>query len=62
MRIESRIDRLGMSLESHPHCRLKGVAFYRMRVGNYRVIYDFDRAKGTLYLLGVGHRREVYRW
>jgi mRNA interferase RelE/StbE len=40
---------------------MKGVDSYRLRVGDYRVIYDFDRAKGVLYLLGVGHRREVYR-
>ena len=40
---------------------MKGVNAYRIRVGNYRVIYDFDRAKGILRLLSVGHRREVYR-
>ena len=60
-RIESTIDRLGMTLESHPHHRLKGMNAYRVRVGDYRVIYDFDRAKYVLHLLAVGHRREVYR-
>jgi mRNA interferase RelE/StbE len=60
-RIESSIDRLGATLGSYPHHRMKGVDSYRLRVGDYRVIYDFDRAKGVLYLLGVGHRREVYR-
>jgi mRNA interferase RelE/StbE len=40
---------------------MKGVDSYRLRVGDYRVIYDFDRTKGILYLLGIGHRREVYR-
>ncbi len=60
-RIESSIDRLGMKLETHPHHRLKGVEAYRLRVGDYRIIYDFDRAKGVLRLLAIGHRREVYR-
>ena len=60
-RIESSIDRLGLTLDSHPHHRLKGVEAYRLRVGDYRIIYDFDRAKGVLSLLAVGHRREVYR-
>jgi mRNA interferase RelE/StbE len=60
-RIESSIDRLGMTLDSHSHNRMKGVDAYRIRVGDYRVIYDFDRAKGVLHLLAVGHRREVYR-
>jgi mRNA interferase RelE/StbE len=60
-RIESNIDRLGMTLASHPHHRMKGMDAYRIRVGDYRVIYNFDRSKGILYLLVVGHRREVYR-
>lgn len=60
-RIESSIDRLGMALDKHAHHRMKGVDAYRIRVGDYRVIYDFDRAKGVLHLLSVGHRREVYR-
>jgi len=60
-RIESSVDRLGMTLETHSHHRMKGIAAYRFRVGDYRVIYDFDRSKGVLHLLAVGHRREVYR-
>ncbi len=60
-RVEASIDRLGMTLDSYPHHRMQGIEAYRVRVGNYRVIYDFDRAKGVLYLLAVGHRREVYR-
>lgn len=60
-RIESSIDRLGMTLDTHPHHRMKGVGAYRIRVGDYRVIYSFDRSRGNLHLLAVGHRREVYR-
>ena len=60
-RIESSIDRLGMTLDTHSHHRMKGVEAYRLRIGDYRVIYDFDRSKGLLHLLSVGHRREVYR-
>ena len=60
-RIESGIDRLGRTLDTHSHHRLKGMDSSRLRVGDYRVIYDFDRAQGVLHLLSVGHRREVYR-
>jgi mRNA interferase RelE/StbE len=60
-RIEAAIDRLGCSLDTHPHHRMKGVDSFRVRVGDYRVIYDFDRERGILRLLSVGHRREVYR-
>jgi mRNA interferase RelE/StbE len=60
-RIQDSIDHLGMAWDSHPHQGLKGVDAFRLRVGDYRVIYDFDRSKGILRLLSVGHRREVYR-
>lgn len=40
---------------------MKGTTAYRLRVGDYRIIYDFERAKGVLHLLAVGHRREVYK-
>ena len=53
-RIESAVDRLGTGLDTHPHHRMKGVEAFRLRVGDYRVIYDLDRAKGVLHLLGVG--------
>lgn len=32
---------------------------YRLRVGNYRIIFDLD--KHTLVILRVQHRKEVYR-
>ena len=59
--IQAGIDKLGLALDRHPHRRLKGLDAFRLRVGAYRVIYDFDRSKGILRLLSVGHRRDVYR-
>ena len=61
IRIEAKIDRLGLILDRFPHVRMTGLECYRIRVGDYRVLYDFDLSKGALYLLAVGHRREVYR-
>ena len=60
-RIEERVDRLGLMLDRSPHTHLTGMDCYRLRVGDYRVVYDFDRSKGVLCLLAVGYRREVYR-
>lgn len=60
-RIEVKIDQLGMQLNRLPHTRMKGLDCYRMRIGDYWVIQDFDLPKDVLYLLTVGHRREVYR-
>jgi len=60
-RIETKIDELGSRLGDYPHARLKGLNCYKLRVGDYRIAYDFDLAKGELRLLAMGHRREVYR-
>lgn len=40
---------------------MTGMDCFRLRVGDYRIIYDFDLSKGVLRLLAVGHRREVYK-
>ena len=56
--VQEKIDALGLDLDRFPHYRMTGRAEYRLRVGDYRIIYDFDRAQN---LIALGHRREVYR-
>jgi len=41
--------------------RLKGHDRCRLCVGDYRIIYAFDAERNIIHLLGVGHRREIYR-
>ena len=60
-RLEAKISDLGTRLNSFPHHRLKGSSDYRLRVGDYRVIYNFDLQKNMVYLVTVGNRREIYR-
>jgi len=60
-RIESKIDEMGLRLATFPHHRLTGSNRYRLRVGDYRIIYTFDAAANIIHLLAVGHRREIYR-
>ena len=45
-----------------PGCRkLAGTSDrYRVRVGDYRIIYRVDDGKVTVLVLVIGHRREVY--
>lgn len=33
--------------------------FYKLRVGNYRIIYTIE--KNTAFILKIGHRRSVYK-
>lgn len=41
--------------------KLKGRDAWRIRVGDYRVIYEIHDRALQIILVSVGHRREVYR-
>jgi mRNA interferase RelE/StbE len=56
-----RIDDLGTRLAAFPHQRLSGRSEFKLRVGDYRVLYEFDAAAGKLILHYVGHRRDIYK-
>jgi len=34
---------------------------WRVRIGDYRVIYDIQDGRLIVLVLAVGHRREIYR-
>ena len=59
--ILEKITEMGRRLAIFPHYRMTGCDEYRLRVGDYRVIYQFGIEKGELWLITLGHRREVYR-
>ena len=48
-----------------PDANLKKLAGYqdryRLRAGDYRVIYDVTGAELVILVVGAGHRREIYR-
>ena len=35
--------------------------FYKLRVGDYRVIYEILHDEDSIVIHAIGHRREVYR-
>jgi len=39
--------------------RLKGD--YSLRVGGYRIIYTIHRDRLAIYIIDLGHRKEIYR-
>jgi mRNA interferase RelE/StbE len=41
--------------------KLRGRKGWRIRVGDYRVGYERDDRAGTVTVLHIGHRRDVYR-
>ena len=52
---------MGSRLAGFSDYRLAGSDRFRLRVGDYRIIYAIDVAKNEVHLLSVGHRREIYR-
>jgi len=41
--------------------KLEGNKGYRIRVGDYRVVYTIDKENHTILIIKIGHRREIYR-
>jgi mRNA interferase RelE/StbE len=41
--------------------KLKGRDAWRIRVGDYRVIYEIHDRELQILVITVGHRREIYR-
>lgn len=40
--------------------KLKGRTSYRIRVGNYRIIYDVFDAELVVDVIALGHRKDIY--
>jgi mRNA interferase RelE/StbE len=60
--IRKRIHEALKELENSPEKgdQLKPSQFWRLRVGDYRAIYEIDRAHEKIVILYVGHRKNVY--
>jgi len=52
-----------LSDNPRPHgcAKLKARDGWRIRVGDYRVIYDIDDEQKIVTIVHIGHRRDVYR-
>ena len=58
--VQRKVDEMGARLGNFPHRRLQGRPEFKLRVGDYRVLYEFDVKQGRIFLHYVGHRREIY--
>ena len=60
-----RVAQAILSLERDPRPpgakKLRGVQDYRLRVGQYRILYTIDDREQVVEIIAVGHRRDVYR-
>lgn len=61
-RLVARIEALGSNPRPQGCEKLAGYADrYRVRQGDYRVVYSVDDAEHIVLIVKIGHRREVYR-
>lgn len=59
--------RIITEIEKLPHCndikKLKGHAdLYRLRVGNYRIIYTINDDELLIYIVNAGNRGQIYNY
>jgi mRNA interferase RelE/StbE len=61
-RIKERIDRLAVDPRPPGVQKLKGESdLFRLRSGDYRVIYSIEDVRMIVLVIRIGHRRDVYR-
>ena len=41
--------------------KIKSTGLWRIRQGDYRIVYSIDDSSKTVTILRIGHRREIYR-
>jgi mRNA interferase RelE/StbE len=61
LRIIKRLLTLKGNPRPHGAKKLGGGERYRIRVGDYRVLYTIDDSLYKIEVSAVGHRREVYQ-
>ena len=42
-------------------CKLSGRNAWRIRIGDYRVIYEIDDKESIILIVVIGHRGKVYK-
>jgi mRNA interferase RelE/StbE len=60
-RVARRISSLSTHPRPHGSEKLSGEEKYRIRQGDYRVIYEINDATMQVTVVKIGHRGDVYR-
>ena len=60
-RILARLTQLEIDPRPADVKKLKGRNAWRIRVGDYRIVYEIYDRELRIVVIKVGHRREVYR-
>ena len=60
-KVKQAILKLSMSPRPHGCKKLKGRDGWRIRVGDYRVIYEINDKDKSIIILHIGHRKDIYK-
>ena len=60
-RLAETIDGLARQPRPNGSTKLTGQDLYRVRSGDYRVIYRIEDERLVVLVVKIGHRRDVYR-
>jgi mRNA interferase RelE/StbE len=60
-RVQKAIDDLAIEPRPPGAAKLAGREDYRVRVGDYRIVYAVDDEQRLVLVARIAHRREVYR-
>lgn len=61
LRISAKLYNLANNPYLHGFEKLSGNKGYRIRIGDYRVIYMIDKIAKAVTIIKVKHRREAYK-
>lgn len=62
-RVVTKINWLAENIELINPLQLKGNLsdLYKLRVGDYRIIYEINKEEEIIIIHFIGHRREIYK-
>jgi len=60
-RILSRIEGLAENPRAEDCIKLSGQERYRVRQGDYRIIYEINDGQLVILVIAVGHRSKIYQ-
>jgi mRNA interferase RelE/StbE len=61
-RIVDKIDSLAESLPNPDTTKMKGNnPFHKVRVGDYRIVYEIQEDVLVILVVKIGHRKDIYR-
>ncbi len=60
-RILNSLERIKIRPFSFDVKKLQGTSYYRLRIGDYRIILDIRQDKLIIIVIEIGHRKNIYK-